>query len=105
MDDIISKILEMDETARKMEDEAQAERIASREEVKKARQEVYDEYLESAQNHIEQYKKAAKKTSEEEWKVTLKHYDDVSAALEKKFKNNKEKWVNDIVNGVLSYNN
>lgn len=104
MDDIISKILQMDETARKMEDEAQAEKIASREEVKKKRQEVYDEYLKKARTHIEDYKLAAKKTSDENWKKTEKYYSDVSKALEKKFRDNKEKWVNDIVNGVLNYN-
>ena len=42
---------ELIETARKMEDEAQAERIASREEVKKARQEVYDETVAQFGNH------------------------------------------------------
>ncbi len=104
MDDIISKILQMDETARKLEDEAQAEKIASREEVKKKRQEVYDEYLESAKEHVEQFKIAAKKTSDAEWKKTEKHYDDVSKSLEKKFKDHKDKWVSEIVDGVLSYN-
>lgn len=105
MDDIISKILQMDETARKMEDEAQAEKIASREEVKKKRQEVYDHYLESAKTHVQEFKKAAKKTSDENWKKTEKYYSDVSKSLDKKFKDHKDKWVNDIVNGVLSYNN
>lgn len=101
MDDIISKILQMDETARKMNDEAQAEKIASREEVKKKRQQVYDEYLESAKAHVEEFKKSAAKSSEEEWQAALKHYDSVSLLLEKKFEDNKEKWVNDIVDSVL----
>lgn len=101
MDDIISKILQMDETARKMDDEAQAEKIASREEVKKKRQEVYDKYLESARAHVEQFKKSAAQTSDEEWKAAQKHYDSVSKALEKKFNDNKEKWVDDIVSSVL----
>ena len=105
MDDIISKILQMDETARKMEDEAQAEKIASREEVKKKCQEVYDQYLESAKIHVQEFEKAAKKTSDENWKKTEKYYSDVSKSLDKKFKDHKDKWVNDIVNGVLSYNN
>lgn len=105
MDDIISKILQMDETARKMEDEANAEKIASREEVKKKRQEVYEEYLESARTHVEEYKKTAKKASDENWKKTEKYYSDVSKSLDKNFKDHKDKWVNDIVNGVLSYNN
>ena len=101
MDDLISKILQMDETARKMEEEAQAEKIASREEVKKKRQEVYDEYLESAKVHVEQYKKTAVKASEEEWEITKKHYDSVSQKMEKTFKSNKERWVDNIVSAVL----
>lgn len=101
MDDLISKILQMDETARKMDEEAQAEKIASREEVKKKRQEVYDEYLESAKAHVEQYKKSAAEASEKEWSVTKKHYDDVSQRLEKTFNKNKEKWVDEIVSAVL----
>ncbi len=104
MDDIISKILQMDETTRKMEDEAQAEKIASREEVKKKYQEVYDDYLSKARTHIEEYKASAQKTSDENWKKTEKYYSDVSKALEKKFRDHKEKWINDIVSGVLNYN-
>ncbi len=101
MDDLISKILQMDETARKIDEEAQAEKIASREEVKKKRQEVYDEYLESAKAHVEQYKKSAVKASEEEWETTKKHYDSVSRKMEETFKANKEKWVDEIVSSVL----
>lgn len=102
MDDIISKILQMDETARKMDDEAQAEKIASREEVKQKRQEVYEEYLSSAREHIESFKEAAKKSSDEKWLKTEKYYNNVSNSLDKEYKENKEKWIADIVNGVLN---
>ena len=103
MDDVINKILQMDEEARKLDEEAQAERIASREEVMKKRKEVYDDYLKSAKEHIESYKAAEKKTSEAGWKKTEKYYDNVSRTLEKKFRDNKEKWVSEIVSGVLSF--
>lgn len=101
MDDIINKILEMDETARKLEDEAQAEKIASREEVIKKRQEVYDEYLSSAKEHLELFKLAARKSSDEKWKATEKHYQQVSSSIDKLFEENKNKWVDEIVAGVL----
>ncbi len=104
MDEVISKILQMDETARKMDEEAQAEKIASHEEVKKKRQEVYEQYLENAKAHVEEYKTKAKKDYESTWKETVKHYDDISKDLERKFANNKDRWVEEIVNGVLSYN-
>lgn len=102
MDDIINKILEMDEAARKLEDEAQAEKIASREEVMNKRREVYEEYLSSAKDHIESFKIAAKKTSDEKWSATEKHYKDVSALLDKTFEKNKDKWIDEIVKGVIS---
>lgn len=102
MDAIINKILQMDETARRMEDEAQAEKIASREEVKKKRREVYDEYLSSAREHVESFKLAAKKTSDEKWMQTEKHYSEISRSIDKKFKDNKDIWVNEIVDGVLN---
>lgn len=104
MDEVISKILQMDETARKMDEEAQAERIASHEEVMKKRSEVYDEYLEHAKAHVEQYKAAERKANDALWKKTEKHYDDVSKELDRKFSDNKNKWIDEIVNGVLSYN-
>ena len=105
MDEVISKILQMDEEARKLDEEAQAEKIASHADVLKKRKEVYDEYLESAKTHIEEYKAVEKKASEKAWKKTAKYYDSVSRTLEKKFRDNKEKWVEEIVNGVLSYGN
>lgn len=101
MDDIINKILAMDETARKLDDEAQAEKIASREEVLKKRQEVYDEYLRTAAEHLEMFKKAAGKSSEEKWKKTEKYYENLSSSLDKVYKENKDRWVNEIVSGVL----
>lgn len=101
MDDIINKILEMDETARKLDDEAQAEKIASREEVLKKRQQVYDEYLSSAAEHIETFKIAAQKSSDEKLKETERHYEKISKSLDKKYENNKEKWVAEIVKGVI----
>ena len=107
MDDmigIVKNIFQMDETARKLAEEADAEKIASREEVKKKRQQVYDEYLENARTQVEEYKQSAKKTADAEWKKTEKYYSNVSKNLEKKFNDHKDKWVNDIVNGVLSYN-
>ena len=55
--------------------------------------------------HVEKYKAAETKASQARWKKTEKHYDDVSRALEKKFRDNKSKWVDEIINGVLSYNN
>lgn len=102
MDEIINKILQMDETARKMEDEAQAEKIASTEEVMKKRRQVYDEYLSSAREHMDYFKLAAQKTSDEKWKRTEKYYSEISKLIDKKFKNNKDNWVNEIVSGVLN---
>lgn len=102
MDDIISKILEMDETARKLNDEVMAEKIASREEVVRKRQEVYDKYLSSAKEHIREFKNAAQKASDEEWQETEKYYKEVSLALERKFKENKQQWVDEIYNDVIS---
>ena len=103
MDEVISKILQMDEEARKLDEEAQAEKIASHAEVLKKRREVYEEYLASAKTHIEEYKASEKKASEKEWKKKEKYYDGVSRELDKKFRDNKDKWVEEIVNGVLSY--
>ena len=104
MDELISRILQMDEEARKLDEQAQEEKIASHAEVMKKRQEVYEEYLESAKAHVEAYKTSETKASENSWKKTAKYYDDVSRALDKKFRDNKSKWVDEIVNGVLSYN-
>lgn len=102
MDDIISKILEMDETARKLDDETQAEKIASRDEVMSKRKEVYEHYLSSAKDHIDSFKLAAKKSSDEKWKKTEAHYKKISSSLDETFEKNKDKWIDDIVSGVIS---
>ncbi len=102
MDDIINKILEMDETARKYSEQVESEKIASRNEVLKKRQAVYDEYLESAREHVEKFKEAAAKDSENDWKKTEQYYARISNALESDYKENKSKWVDAIVNEVIS---
>lgn len=101
MYDIINKILEMDEEARKLEDKTQAEKIASRQEVLKKKQEVYDEYLSAAKEHLETFKSAAKNSNEEKIKKAEQYYEEVSLALDKTFAQNKDRWIDEIVNGII----
>lgn len=101
MQDMISKIVKMDEEARKINEQAERSITNSNDDICAYREKIRNEYLVRARKRIEknrvQEKKAAEKQLEESQKRQIK----VSAALDKKSEENMDNWVASVVERVV----
>ena len=102
MKDLLKKIIEMDERARKAEEEAKAEKLKSEAEIEELRNKIYNDYIVRAKDRVE--KNIAVDKANAEKKIA-----EYSAAAEKAkhdmsaiYYANGDKWVDKIVSRVLS---
>lgn len=101
MQDMISKIVKMDEEARKINEQAERSITNSDEDICAYREKIRNEYLVRARKRLErnrvQEKIAAEKQLEESSKRQLEAY----AALDEKSNKNMDDWVAKIVERVV----
>lgn len=102
MQDLLKKIIEMDEEARRIEQQAKLEKIRSEEEVEKLREQIYNDYISRARDRIE--KNTA--VQQERADAYLKEYEERAQAARQAMRGlygeNKDKWVDEIVRRSLS---
>ncbi|MGN0558118.1 MAG: hypothetical protein ACI4IS_01560 [Acutalibacteraceae bacterium] len=101
MEDMLKKIVEMDEKARELKIKAQQDKAASVEKVEKARKELYEGYLEKARERAKKNAEAEQQHADREWEETKKQYDKISSALEAEYAKNCDRWVNEIFENVI----
>lgn len=102
MEDMLAKIVEMDEKARELTEEAQQEKLSSEQEIAKAREAVYNNYIEKARKRIAQNEITERKVADEELKKFQQKQKQAMEKLEKVYSENCEDWVNSIVEGVIN---
>lgn len=102
MEDMLSKIIEMDEKASSLTANAQREKAISEQDIIKAKETIYNDYIERARKRISINEKAEIEAAriksielKEKHAQTLKELDDSYAK-------NKEQWVSSIVKNVIS---
>lgn len=101
MQDMLSKIIEMDEKARKINEQAQLDLKNSEEEIGKLKQQIYDDYIERAKDRIEKNIAVDKERAEERREKFQKQIAATKAQLQKTFDENREKWVDEIFLSVI----
>lgn len=102
MQDLLAKIIEMDENARKIKEEAELDKIKSENEIKELRQKIYDDYIERAKERVEKNIAVDQQRSDE---ALAAYRENINRAKEKmlnSYTQNKDKWVGEIVERALS---
>lgn len=102
MENMIEKIVQMDEQAQKLAQQAQQNKVAMEQEIAQIHKEVYEQYLLGARQRIEKSKAAEEAAADEKWKVIEQRQAQQNAQFKKNFAENKDKWVDQIVQNVLS---
>lgn len=102
MQDMLAKIIAMDENARKIKEEAEQNKIKSEKEIEELREKIYSDYIERAKERIEKNiavdrEYAEKSLSEYTEKVELAEKD-----MQALYHDNGDKWVDEIVSRVLA---
>ncbi len=101
MEDMLSKIVEMDEKARKLTEEADREKATSEQDIAKARDAVYNHYIENARKRIEKNEATERRAADDRLKRSKQKQKEAFEKLEKTFSDNCDKWVDEIVSQVI----
>ena len=101
MQEMIKRILEMDEQARQLTEDASSMRMQAEMTVEEKSQALKDEYLTRARKKVEQLEEKERGFAEEEWEQTQKTYAGVMDSLDRTAERNKDAWIKTIVNRTL----
>lgn len=98
---MIAKIVEMDKKARDMTEAAQKSKRDYENQVIEKRESIKNEYLERAKKRIAINQEAAQKKADASLRQTEAHNAAVIEQLDSSYRNNCDRWVDEIVARVL----
>ncbi len=102
MQDLIKKIISMDIEAQKIRDNAELEKIKSKEEILETKESIHQKYLDKALIRASKNDLAEQDLANEQWEETMQKHNWLQKELESKFEQNKDKFVSTIVANVLN---
>ena len=102
MQDLLKKIIEMDEQARKIEQQAKDEKIKSEEEVEQLKEQIYNDYIVRAKDRIEKNIAVDRANADKRIAAAQERTEQMKADMNRLYQENKDAWVNEIVQRSLS---
>ncbi len=102
MQDLLKKIIEMDEQARKVEQQAKSEKLKSEEEVEKLREQIYNDYIERAKARVEKNISVEENRAKEYLKAYEERIDGAKKEMRDLYCEKKDGWVDEIVRRSLA---
>ena len=102
MQDLLIKIIKMDEQARKTAEIAKAEKLKSEQEVEALREQIYNDYIKRAKERIEKNIAVDQANADQRLADYEKRVEDTKAAMQQLYSDKKEEWVSEIVDRALS---
>ncbi len=102
MQDMLKKIIEMDEQARLVKEQAQSEKAATEKEIIQTKQKIYNDYIERAKDRVRKNLEVDKANAEKEWEITKAKHHSALVELDAMYKENCDKWVDEIVSNVIN---
>ncbi len=101
MQDMLKKIIEMDEQARLIKEKAIQEKAATESEILKTKQAIYNDYIDRAKERVKKNLEIDKANAEKSWQATELKHKEAMALIEDKNTKNHDKWVDEIVAHVI----
>jgi F0F1-type ATP synthase membrane subunit b/b' len=102
MQELLSKLIEMDERARALREEAEREKAASEKNIDKLRRHIYDDYIERAKDRVEKNFAVDRKMVQDELTSYRETIDSLKAQMKQQYEAEGDRWVDEIVARVLS---
>ncbi len=102
MNDMISKIVEMDEKARDLNDEILESKLDYEKEVAAAKENIINDYLERARNRIQLNTQSERDAAEKALAETRESHAKLEKKLDEIFAANCDRWVDEIFKRVIS---
>ncbi|HIQ80526.1 MAG TPA: hypothetical protein IAD32_04485 [Candidatus Scatavimonas merdigallinarum] len=101
MQDMIAKIVEMDEKARELTAQAQREKATSEQDIVKAKEKIYNDFIERARQRIKINEKTERKIAQDRLENTALAQEECLQAMEALYQQNGDRWIEEIVKQVL----
>ena len=102
MQDMLKKIIEMDEQARLVKEQAQQEKATTEQEIIDTKKRIYNEYIERAKIRVEKNLEVDRTNAQKQWEKSQVKNEEIINELETSFSENSEKWADEIVKRVLA---
>ena len=102
MQDMLKRIIEMDEQARLVKEQAKKEKAATEQEIIETKKKIYDEYIERAKDRVRKNLEVDKANAEKEWEIKKAQHQVLSDNLDKTYSENHDLWVEQIVTRVTN---
>lgn len=102
MQDLLKKIIEMDEQARKIEQQAKDEKIKSEEEIEQLKEQIYNDYITRAKDRIEKNIAVDRANADKRIAALQERTAEMKAEMDRLYSEKKDSWVDEIVKRSLA---
>lgn len=102
MKDVIKELVDIDEKAKIYNEETRNKKLELEQEIREETERIREKYIEDAKKEVEKQKKMIEAEGEEKYNKSKKLREEQAQALKKKFDENADKWVEQIVGDVLA---
>ena len=102
MQDLLKRIIEMDEQARKIEQEAKSEKLKSEAEVEQLREKIYNDYIERAKDRVEKNIAVDQAHADERLAAYREKTENAKQEMQRLYDSEHERWVDEIVSRSLA---
>ncbi len=101
MKDVIKELVDIDEQAKKYNEETNKQKEALESQIDEEVKQIHDRYMADAKVEVEAKKKQIEKENLEKFQANEAKRKASAEKLQKKFDENADKWVNEIVEDIL----
>ncbi len=102
MQDMLSKIVDMDEKVRLQNLQAEQRRADSLKMINQKKDDIYNDYINRARERIKKNDIAEKAAADRKWQELETKQKQFLVKLDESFEKNGENWINTIVNNVIN---
>ena len=102
MQDLLKRIIEMDEQARKIEQQAKDEKLRSETEVEQLKEQIYNDYIVRAKDRIEKNIAVDRENADKRYAQAKQHHEAMKQEMNRLYNENKDRWVDEIVKRALN---
>lgn len=102
MQNMLKKIIEMDEQARLVKEQAIKEKAATEQEIIETKKKIYNDYIDRAKDRVRKNLEVDRANAEKEWEKAQAKNQETLVNLDKMYSENHDMWVNQIVERVIN---
>ena len=101
MDDVIQRLVEIDRKCVERVEAAKVKKLDAQTNMNEKRKEIYEGFVAEQNKKIEEHKDELMNKNQQEAKQLDQNYSDMVIKLENLYSQNKDKWINEIVERCL----